>query len=219
MWVSADAGCGKSVLASFLVDELKNQLPLSDTVCFFSFKHDDEEQKNATFALSALLHQLFAAKNVLIKHAISDFKSKGEKFKEEFGTLWRIFKAATTDPDCGNIVCIIDALDECEEPTRAELVRSLVNMYDEATSAARNTNKTYPKLLLTSRGYGSIERQFKKFPTIRLKAEEQTPAISADIKLLVNSEIEELGEACDLTDGDRERLRHNLIKGADRTFL
>jgi len=220
LWVSADPGCGKSVLASFLVDELKSQPELRDNVYFFFFKDDNDEQRDATFALSALLHQLFKAKRFLIRHAMNDFNSKGAQFTEELDTLWRIFKAATADPDCGNVICIIDALDECEESTRKELIESLVSISSPANRTGRNTDsESFPKFILTSRPYGSIERQFRSSATIRLKAEEQIPAISADIELVVNSEVEALGKAWHLTDGDRTHLRDKLVKGADRTFL
>ncbi|KAF8536548.1 hypothetical protein BDD12DRAFT_918318 [Trichophaea hybrida] len=209
LWVSADPGCGKSVLASFLVDELKSpvsQSELPGTVCFFFFKDDDEQQKNSTFALSALLHQLFTAKSSLIKHAMEEFKGKGEKFTKELGVLWRIFTAAATDPGCGNVICIIDGLDECEESTRNELIKFLVSIYLPANCTARNTDETFLKFVLTSRPYGFIEEQFARLPTIRLKAEEQIPAINVDIELVINAEVKALG-------------KHKLVKGADRTFL
>ncbi|KAF8532820.1 hypothetical protein BDD12DRAFT_677183, partial [Trichophaea hybrida] len=125
LWVSANPGCGKSVLAAFLVDKLKQSEPSSTAVCFFFFKDDKERQKNASFALSALLHQLFTTKRSLIQHAMKEFEDKGEEFTKELNTLWCIFTAATTDPDCGDVICIIDGLDECEEPTRDELVERL----------------------------------------------------------------------------------------------
>ena len=219
------------MLAAFLVDELKIQSSLRqdqtgmqgapemveprDTVCFFFFKDDNQEQKTATFALSALLHQLFSVKPVLLRHAVNDYKSKGEKFTQEFGTLWRIFKAATTDRECGSVICIVDALDECDGSTRKDLIDSLVRMYTSPSS----TGQMLLKFILTSRPYGWIERPFSRLPSIRLKAEEQTPAISADIELFVISEVEALGNAWRLTDGDRINLRDKFIQGADRTFL
>ena len=231
LWVTADPGCGKSVLAAFLVDELKIQssrrqgqtdiqdtpevVGPRDTVCFFFFKDDNQEQKTATFALSALLHQLFSAVPDLLRHAMGDYKGKGEKFAQEFGTLWRIFKAATTDPKCGNVICIVDALDECEESTRNDLISSLVSMYTPTT----RTDQMFLKFILTSRPYGWIERLFARLPSIRLKAEEQTPAISADIERVVKSEVEALGNARGLTVSDRINLRDKLIQGADQTFL
>jgi hypothetical protein len=223
LWVSADPGCGKSVLASFLVDELNSpasQSELPSTICFFFFKDDNEEQKNATFALSALLHQLFTAKSSLMKHAEKDFEAKGKKFTQELGTLWRIFMAATTDPDCGNIFCIIDGLDECEELTREDLIKSLASIY---TPPNRNPDKPFLKFILTSRPYYSIEglfeERFEELPMIRLKAEEQTPAISADIELVINAEVKALGKRWRLADDVQKKLQGDLVKGADRTFL
>jgi len=81
------------------------------------------------------------------------------------------------------------------------------------------TDQMFLKFILTSRPYGWIERLFARLPSIRLKAEEQTPAISADIERFVKSEVEVLGNARRLTVGDRINLRDKLIKGADRTFL
>ncbi|KAA8893229.1 hypothetical protein FN846DRAFT_228488 [Sphaerosporella brunnea] len=217
LWVSGDPGCGKSVLASFLVDQLNrlvSQSELPSTVCFFFFKDDNEEQKTATFALSALLHQLFKAKTSLIRHAMTEFEGKGEKFTKELGTLWRIFTAATTDPDCGNVICIVDGLDECEDLTRNEFIKSLVSIYTPADRTGRNL-----KFILTSRPYGSIESLFRKLPTIRLKAEDQTLAINTDIDLVINTEVEALGEKWNLPDDVRKDLRDKLVKRADQTFL
>jgi hypothetical protein len=64
-----------------------------------------------------------------------------------------------------------------------------------------------------------IERQFGKMHTIRLKAEDHTPDTSADIELVVKSEVESLGKAWNLTNNDQTLLRDGLIRGADRTFL
>ncbi|KAI5842362.1 hypothetical protein BZA05DRAFT_344379, partial [Tricharina praecox] len=218
LWVTADPGCGKTMLAAFLVDELSVHSEPRDTVCFFFFKDDNQEQKSATLALSALLHQLFSAKPFLLRHSLKDYNDKGAKFTEQFGTLWRIFRAATTDPDCGNVICIIDALDECEESTRKSLIDSLVSSYTPAIGTGRSTGETLPKFILTSRPYGSIEKQFGT-QLIRLKAEEQTPAISEDIERVIDSEVELLGNVWHLTDDDRIIIRDKLIRGADHTFL
>jgi len=223
LWVSADPGCGKSVLASFLVDELnspQSQEELSGTVCYFFFKDDDEKQSNATFALSALLHQLFKTKTPCMKkHAMEEFRSKGEKFTEGLDTLWNIFTAATTDPDCGNVICIIDGLDECESSTQEKLIKYLVRMFTPAEGIECNTNKVFLKVIVTSRPYFSIESPFRILPEIRLKAEDETTAISSDIERVVNENINELGIMLTLPDDVRSNLRDNLIKGADRTFL
>jgi len=58
LWISADPGCGKSVLSKSLVDEELRSGTIGSTVCYFFFKDNDEQNSLAT-ALCALLHQLF----------------------------------------------------------------------------------------------------------------------------------------------------------------
>jgi len=222
LWVSADPGCGKSVLASFLVDELnspQSQEEISGTVCYFFFKDDDEKQNNATFALSALLHQLFKTKTSCTKHAMKEFKSKDKKFTEGLDTLWNIFTAATTDPVCGNVICIIDGLDECEKSTRDKLIHYLVQIFTPPGPIGCNSNEVFLKVIVTSRPYVLIERRFRSLPEIRLKAEEETVAISSDIERVVDANVKELGIMLDLPEAVQLNLRDNLVKGADRTFL
>ncbi|KAF7510433.1 hypothetical protein GJ744_006712 [Endocarpon pusillum] len=69
LWISADPGCGKSVLSKFLVDH-EFQTADQITVCYFFFK-DNELQDNLAIALRALLHQLFSHQPQLLHHAIS----------------------------------------------------------------------------------------------------------------------------------------------------
>ena len=77
LWVSADPGCGKSVLAKFLVDfKLRTNSPR--TTCYFFFKDDNEDQKTATQALCAILHQIFVQKPNLLPYAYKSFDQNSE---------------------------------------------------------------------------------------------------------------------------------------------
>jgi ankyrin repeat domain-containing protein 50 len=57
-WVSADPGCGKSVLAKYLVDTMLPSIK-SRTICYFFFKNDFEDQRSAVSALCCILRQFF----------------------------------------------------------------------------------------------------------------------------------------------------------------
>jgi hypothetical protein len=128
LWVSADPGCGKSVLSKFLIDK---ELPTinSRTTCYFFFKNDDIDQKSATKALCALLHQLFSQKSALVKYAIPDFRYEGANLAQLLGKLWSILTKAAADPKAGDIICVLDALDECEESDRFKLIDTLKDFY------------------------------------------------------------------------------------------
>ena len=128
LWVSADPGCGKSVLAKSLVDKV---LQPSETraVCYFFFKDDAELQKRSSTALPALLHQLLKQKPRLLKHAMADFETDGDKFAESVQTSWRILTRIVEDPLAGEIVCVLDALDECIEADRFQLIKILSQIF------------------------------------------------------------------------------------------
>ncbi|KAH0594647.1 hypothetical protein MHUMG1_07481 [Metarhizium humberi] len=224
LWVSGDPGCGKSVLASFLLGELKSdksQTILPGTVCFFYFKDDNDKQNSATSALCAILHQLFTTKKFLVKHAMPEYENKDQKFTNEFSTLWEICTAALNDADCGNVICVLDGLDECELLTRNLLIDSLIKFF--SASGSRDTN-SFLKFIVTSRPYGAIERRFYSPrttapPTIRLKMEDETTAISRDIELVVKAKVDEIGHIKSLPASARADLQKRLISNADRTFL
>ncbi|KAI9767544.1 MAG: hypothetical protein M1840_005581 [Geoglossum simile] len=220
LWVSANPGCGKSVLSSFLVDELRSaesQAMLPGTVCHFFFKDDNDTQKSATLALCALLHQLFTAKSSLIKHAKMESEKKGQIFSAEFGSLWRILLAAAADPDCGGVMCVLDGLDECEEPTRVLLLDSLAKLYVEYRKGSRSKNSL--KFIVTSRPYPSIERRFYKNPTVRLRAEDEASSTSEDIERVVKARVKEIGLMRSFSDAVQADVEKSLVRNADRTFL
>ncbi|KAF2678195.1 hypothetical protein K458DRAFT_436094 [Lentithecium fluviatile CBS 122367] len=68
LWVSADPGCGKSILAKYLVDRV---LPGPQrTVCYLFFKDGYPDQQSATIALCSLRRQLFLQKPELLTEQI-----------------------------------------------------------------------------------------------------------------------------------------------------
>lgn len=130
LWISADPGCGKSVLAKSLIDmELKSTE--THTVCYFFFK-DNEKQGSLTTALCAILHQLFSRQRHLIRHAIPAWGSDGIKLSGETSELWRIWLAAARDPEANNVTCVLDALDECDNTERTKLISLLTEFYRES---------------------------------------------------------------------------------------
>jgi hypothetical protein len=218
LWLSAYPGCGKSTIASLLVDELQSpasQAILPGAVCYFFFKDDSEKQKNAISALSAILHQLFTARPALIKHALFEFQIMGEKCITDFTCLWRILTKASLDPDCGNVFCIVDALDECEEISRMALINSLTKWHSAAAKSIEN--HTGLRFIITSRPYRSIERFFFTLPTIRLKAE--ISSTNADIAVVVKARLQQIAESHGISSAVRSDLEGRLIRNARATFL
>ncbi|RPA99854.1 hypothetical protein L873DRAFT_1827825 [Choiromyces venosus 120613-1] len=211
LWLSADPGCGKSVTASFLVTYLKNQT--NAIVCYFFFKDDSEGQRSATFALCAILHQLFSQRESLCRYAEEAFKCKGKRFTEEVDTLWGILVKAVAEGGCGDVICVVDALDECEERTLDPLIRHITHLPGPQTSHIPL------KFLVTSRPYHKIEMRLSSpKTTIRLKGEDEVKALTADVTRVIDEGIEKL-ESYWERPGGLGYLRNLLESSADRTFL
>ncbi|KAJ8128503.1 hypothetical protein O1611_g5132 [Lasiodiplodia mahajangana] len=216
LWVSADPGCGKSVLAKHLVD---NVLPNSETriTCYFFFKDDFEDQKDVVGALRSLLHQLFNQRESLLSDEILQRFEKDETLYESFIGLWSTLTDVARSVNAGEIVCVLDALDECYEDGRSRLVGALKELYENERSRATL------KFVLTTRPHLLIVRDFRTRSQriIRLAGEGETEIreISQEINLVIGVKVKELGERLRLQ-GDEERLLQNeLTSVPNRTYL
>ncbi|KAL4939041.1 hypothetical protein BDV06DRAFT_225432 [Aspergillus oleicola] len=218
LWVSADPGCGKSVLTKFLIDYV---LPKPGrTVCYFFFKDDFQDQKSAANALSAILRQLFIERPHLLSPSVLDkMDTDGKIFVESFDDLWNILLSVGSDKDAGEITCVLDALDECQENDRKQLTRALQILYSE------RPEKHNLKFLVTSRPYEHIRRGFqileKRSPTIHLSGEDEDEVrkISHEIDLVIKKRVEEISNLNNLQQDECFYLQKELTSVENRTYL
>ncbi|RWA09422.1 hypothetical protein EKO27_g5687 [Xylaria grammica] len=127
LWVSAGPGCGKSVLSRSLIDD--GQLSRSDTsiVCYYFFKDGDETRQRSANAISAILHQLLIQDPTgdFISYALKRYRNYGNALAANFSELWSLLLECATTPGAGEIVCALDALDECKEEDRNIIIDKL----------------------------------------------------------------------------------------------
>jgi uridine kinase len=65
LWISGDPGCGKTTLAAFLIDNIKQRPEIQNSesiMTYFFFDANIAAQFNGTALLFALIHQLLQAK-------------------------------------------------------------------------------------------------------------------------------------------------------------
>ena len=214
LWLSADAGCGKSVISSYLIEELRSaesQAEMPGIVCHYFLKNDVD----GILALQALLHQLFVQNPSSIKHAMGEFHAKEEAFAKEFETLWNIFLNVIRDSESKNIICVLDALDECSLSTRGQLLNHLTQLFSNPTSFG----SPQVKFFATSRPYPAIERLLKNFHSVRLEGEADLLGVTQDIALVVGERVGNISTAKGLSAEQQHDLRKRLLENADRTFL
>ncbi|KAF3071433.1 hypothetical protein CFAM422_006202 [Trichoderma lentiforme] len=218
LWISADPGCGKSVLAKSLVD---GDLDTSDSVsiCYFFFK-DNDDQNSFTTALCAILHQLFGMQPDLVRLALPAWEENGKDIQQEADTLWRIFEAAISDDAFSRTICVLDALDECRPSDQAKLIKLLTNFYTQSQSLTR---PNWIKFLVTSRPYLEIQEGFysatKLFPRIHIRGEEENEQIHDEINLIVKLRVRELGQIEGVETQMLQRIEKQLLQMEHRTCL
>ena len=88
LWVTANPGCGKSVLAKHLVDTLdETKIKRESTICYFFFKGDSERNRSANHCLCTLLHQVFKQDPSLLKHATHQYQANGAMWPQLYDSL------------------------------------------------------------------------------------------------------------------------------------
>ncbi|KAJ0327316.1 hypothetical protein COL5a_006108 [Colletotrichum fioriniae] len=216
LWVTANPGCGKSVLSSFLVDALsqdKNQ----SIVCSFFFKAGVDSRRDSHQALCVLLHQLFVAAPELVNVAMEDYSSKDKSsFTKDLEALWAVFRTSASRLHDRKIICVVDALDECSDESRDRFISQLVGSFSTSNSEKHAGNL---KFLVTSRPWPSIESRFRNLLSIRLRGENESFSLSRDVERVVEHRVRELKLSSALSEDASTMVTKALTEGADRTFL
>ncbi|KAL6877681.1 hypothetical protein HDV57DRAFT_510201 [Trichoderma longibrachiatum] len=226
LWVSANPGCGKSVLAKYLVDELA--ATQERTVCYFFFKDDFEEQKSVKVALSCILHQLFTQREGLFSSDVikgfKSYKALAHNANYEIRELWDVLTMAAHQQNAGEIVCILDAFDECTDRERQDLAQLLCDFYGERNSVKTTMNL---KFLITSRPYDKIRRDFINtlnipgLPIIHLKGDGDTEVkmIAREINLYIEHKVSCIQKNLHLTSAEQRLLLQGLRAVTNQTYL
>jgi hypothetical protein len=220
LWLSAGAGCGKSVLSKALIDE-KLVGDKRSTICYFFFK-DNEEQNSVATAICALLHQLFCThKGLFLKYAETAIKEYGEPLKRDFETLWQLWISTASNAPTKEVICILDAIDECKRQDWQSLLRKLELCY--ATALERQSSGPVLKFIITSRPHEDINRLLNRlsyqYSIIHLSGEKELESISHEIDIVMNAKVDEIVKERGLTDEIREALKRRFSETHNTTYL
>ena len=223
LWISADPGCGKSVLARCIVDE---DLPSlfqtgpSKRVLYYFFKDTSTEQRSASRAICTILHQLFVSHPQLIRYALRKYNERGAALSTTFAELWSILTAAATDPRTGDTICVFDALDECNDQEQSRLIECLEDfcLRQQASSSASRV-----KFLITSRPYFKIRRRFDRVleasNNIELAGNDESASIKKEIDLVIKHQVANLKRETRLAQKVSDHLEKRLLETEHRTYL
>ena len=137
----ADPGCGKSAFAKSLTDDQKLVTSKSTaTVCYFFFKDDDEVNRSAITALSSLLHQILSQNPKLSVHIERAHSLYGDRILNLFSVMSDLLSDLMTKAELRDIIFILDAVDECDSRSRADILRLLASFGKKLPKQASRYN-------------------------------------------------------------------------------
>ncbi|OJI97354.1 hypothetical protein ASPVEDRAFT_122198 [Aspergillus versicolor CBS 583.65] len=175
LWIKGKPGAGKSTLMKFALDNALEKMK-DKTVLHFFFNARGEELEKSTIGMyRTLLWQLF--KEIDPPAITARYKDKG--FQWNVVLLQEAFKKAIQNLGQSDIMCFIDALDECEEMQIRDMLRFFEDMAELAVKAGIRFN-----VLFASRHYPHIT--IKKGLELTLEGQK---GHSDDIVTYVDSEL------------------------------
>ncbi|KAM5344762.1 hypothetical protein ACJ41O_010624 [Fusarium nematophilum] len=219
LWLSADPGCGKSVLASFLIDHFSSMEPSErPNVCYFFFKSDNAEQKDAFHALQAILRQLLLQCQRLVR-VVSP--GPNERRLDSLHDLWKAFVRLCHRQKllAGLISTHFSGTisDTTMSQKSARLKLLVASRPDTAFKVLFDKSSRQPESRGSEGSEGS-ERRRPQASMIRLRGEDEIEAITDDVSVVIKSDMEEL-EHQGLPSDALVNIQEQLIARADRTFL
>ena len=156
----------------------------------------------------------------LIRYALPKYNERGAALSTTFLELWSIFTAAATDPTAGDIICVLDALDECNDQDQSRLIECLEDFHlRQRTSSSASRLK----FLITSRPYFEIRRRFDRVleasNNIELAGNDESASIKKEIDLVIKHQVANLKRDLRLAQNVSDHLQTRLLETEHRTYL
>ena len=216
LWLSGAPGIGKTMISSFLVEELGHLAEQSSQMTFAYYFCDDkyEGRRTVTAILRGLILQLLRQRPVLFKYIQSDFDVSGDSLFTNFHALWRIFVCMVQDPEAREVCCLIDALDECEKESRQPLLTNFAKFL-----GSQQSKKTFVKFIITSRREIDIEESLTAAsPAIR-NLPVDSGKVNDDLSKFIDVKVDELSKSKKCCAKLKEEIKQALTIKAEGTFL
>ncbi|KAF5724944.1 heterokaryon incompatibility protein het-E-1 [Fusarium mundagurra] len=192
LWVSGDPGCGKTTLAAFLINRINQRLSLCSNdfiVTYFFFDANNlAGQVDGTALLYALIHQLLQASPALIPLLEQYLAPDHTQSALNLQKLCEIFRAIVSGPERkpSKIVCVVDAIDECEEESMTKAIEFLTSIvFDDRKSANKGG---WLKVAIISRYNQQIDDMFGSMPEHhQVRLVEHAAFTSRDIETFIRA--------------------------------
>ncbi|UKZ48672.1 hypothetical protein TrVGV298_002900 [Trichoderma virens] len=207
-WIKGDPGKGKTMLLCGIIEDLEKDSQCENLSYFFC-QATDYRINSAAAVIGGLIKSLLKQHPTLLTRIRENY-GDGPKGQLDgvnaLAILCDIFETIIKDPALTDIICVVDALDECIKDY-SHLLKLVVKTSDHV------------KWLLSSRNEKYIEKGLEKVPQrLVLELKQNAEQISLSIDAYIRHHIKEIGALDD--DEQLQRKTFDTLKGkAQGTFL
>ncbi|KAL0777468.1 hypothetical protein CaCOL14_006986 [Colletotrichum acutatum] len=217
----ADAGCGKSVIAKYLVEGLLPKEDSTSIICYFFFQESDPQTRSYLSAGKALLHRFLQANPACIDECMKALPSNPDDIPESrYRDVWTVFKTLARNYSSGQIICVLDALDESDPVHRKGFMGCLKDFI------FKNDAPSDTRFVITTRKDPQIESFFKNFSSNMYHVDgdndKSRNLIQGEIAMVMKDRLAKLNTTMNgVSNATLNTIRKGLIeKGSrQRTYL
>lgn len=217
LWVSGGPGKGKTMLAIYTTEVLQSVIHSAEDVLLYYFcSNRDKNRNSAVTIMRGIIHQWLTVQPHLAQHIKSAFEgTETTKYTvSSFVSLWRVFLTLLQQSGSGQVVCVLDGLDECEKESLKQLLDAVVSYL----SGTAKESRPRLKLVFFSRPQPAIlGNRLGQYQ--RIKLDESEKEVSNDVKRYIFAKVEELADEQQLSEDMILQVREALLAGAEGTFL
>lgn len=204
LWISGPPATGKSILAGYVVDQLRQ----ADCSCsFFFFKHGDKSKSRLSSCLSSLAYQMTQSSEDARKMVLSMAEDKRDFHRDNERLMWRtLFSSGILHAGISKTYWVIDALDECVN--FAPFLDAMISKLDSAVPL---------RILITSRETPEISQLLggPSLPDVLTEKMSIADTVS-DIYRLVDSKAKTFLAR---SEDDRRALVNKIVGKSRGSFL
>jgi ankyrin repeat protein len=165
LWIKGKNGCGKSVLASAAITEIRQTAQVGTAVAYFFCSSLQEKTRDPQELLGSLLRQLCEQQSTIDRVVEKLFDQKGTAHTS--GPSWKGMTTALKFivANFSKVYLICDGLDECQSPHQ---ISESKNIFEFLYSLSQTEAAVVKVLILSRPGYDTLEDAFSGCPVLEM---------------------------------------------------
>lgn len=135
LWVNGQPGAGKTVLASFIIDECRKRN--NGNALFFYSKYGDEKRNNLLPILRGMLAQALRLEPLLVPCVFDEAAKDGHNTLDDLETAKNLTQMVLATFD--SVWLVVDGLDECPKQAKRPITTFFRSVVDSSNQQAPGT--------------------------------------------------------------------------------